>query len=129
MAIPTIHFKSVVFDGHVSLNFLCYYGDTCAINMALSNDKDHVLSLFEQHSQELLLNIGNLKNSLSLCKNDHAILSVLEALKQKDINRPRNMILALGSDENKDCIYISKDAIKNFNMRLQLLRIGEKQWN
>lgn len=35
------------------------------------------------------------------------------------------MILALQSDEDKDGIYISKDAIKDINRRLQLLRIGE----
>lgn len=168
MVIPTLQFKSVGFDSGVSLNFLCYYGDQSAISMALSNDKDQALSLFEQHSQELLLNIGNLINSLSIAKQDDAILIVLEALKQmpnynqyiryqdfiellekkgkhvlvenkalefisieitdpsdRGIDRPRNMIFALQSDEDKDCIYISKDAIKNLNMRLQLLRIGE----
>lgn len=168
MVIPTLQFKSVVLKDKVSLNFLCYYGDQSAINMALSNDKDIALSLFTQHSQELLLNIGNLQDSLSIAKKDHAILSVLEALKQtqkhnqyihyqdfigllekkgkhvlvenkvlefisieitdpsdRGIDRPRNMILALQSDENKDCIYISKDAIKDLNTQLQLLRIGE----
>lgn len=167
MVIPTLQFKSVVLNGNdeVSLNFLCYYGDQSAINMELSNDRDKALSLFENASKELLLNIGNLKDSLSIAKKDDAILSALEALKQmpnyihyKDltellekngkhvlvdnkvfnfisieitepsdigIDRPRNMILALGSDENKDCIFISKDAIKNLNRQLQLLRIGE----
>ncbi|GAA9704085.1 hypothetical protein VN0011_08690 [Helicobacter pylori] len=53
MVIPTLQFKSVVLNDNdeVSLNFLCYYGDHYAINMALSNDKDHALSLFEQNSQ------------------------------------------------------------------------------
>lgn len=165
MAIPTLQFKSVVLNDEVSLNFLCYYGDQSAINIELSNDRDKALSLLENNSKELLLNTGNLKDSLSIAKQDDAILSVLEALKQKpnyihykdftellekngkhvlvdnkvfnfisieitecsdiDIDRPRNMILALGSDENKDCIYISKDAIKNLNRRYQLLRIGE----
>ncbi|WRD33091.1 hypothetical protein E5K52_07750 [Helicobacter pylori] len=41
------------------------------------------------------------------------------------IDRPRDMILSLVSDENRDCIYISRECIKEFNMRLQLLRIGE----
>lgn len=167
IVIPTLQFKSLVLNDNdeASLNFLCYYGDQSVINMALSNDRDKALDLFENDSQELLLNIGNLTDSLSIAKKDPTILSVLEALKQmpnyihyKDfigllekngehvlvdnkvfnfisiettepgdigIDRPRNMILALGSDENKDCIYISKETINNLNRQLQLLRIGE----